>query len=137
MILLDTNVILALLSPEERERRRVLEQWSRIRKQRLVLVSPVVIEVTHFLHKAYQLSAFSELMDQIGVEYLPSENVVAWPDVVQWMMQYQQHEPDYADAHLVLLSAAIDKAKVWTNDSEFRTIWRRPDGSPVPLAIKG
>jgi hypothetical protein len=38
---------------------------------------------------------------------------------------------------LVLLSAAVTTAKVWTNDKEFRTIWRRPDGSAVPLTMKG
>jgi hypothetical protein len=26
------------------------------------------------------------------------------------------------------------RARVWTFDREFRTIWRRPDGRPIPLA---
>ena len=41
---------------------------------------------------------------------------------------------------LVSASAVLcgrDKAlKVWTYDGEFRTTWRRPDGTAIPLATK-
>jgi hypothetical protein len=35
------------------------------------------------------------------------------------------------------VSDSHDKAlKVWTYDTEFRTTWRRPDGTAIPLAIR-
>jgi hypothetical protein len=31
------------------------------------------------------------------------------------------------------LIALVDK--LWTYDSEFRVVWRRPDGSRIPMAV--
>ena len=39
---------------------------------------------------------------------------------------YADHEPDWADACLAVLSGRDHDLKVWTYDREFRTTWRRP-----------
>jgi hypothetical protein len=57
-------------------------------------------------------------------------------DVFDWLVKYADHEPDWADAWLAVLSGRDARARVWTYDREFRSIWRRPDGSAIPLAIK-
>lgn len=54
----------------------------------------------------------------------------------EWLTKYAEREPDWADACLAVLSGRDSKLKVWTYDSEFRTIWRRPDGSAIPMAVK-
>ena len=39
-----------------------------------------------------------------------------------------------ADAYLAVVSGKRKGSKVWTYDREFRTTWRRPDGTRIPLA---
>ena len=60
---------------------------------------------------------------------------VVWLDVLDWLAQYSDHEPDFADGHLAVVSAIERRFKVWTYDSEFRTTWRRADGTRIPLAL--
>jgi len=57
-------------------------------------------------------------------------------DVLLWLRRYKDHRPDFTDAYLVNATLLDRKLSVWTYDSEFSTIWRRPDGSAVPLAVK-
>jgi hypothetical protein len=52
------------------------------------------------------------------------------------MKRYADHTPDYADACLCIMTHREPKAQVWTYDSEFTNIWRRPDGSAVPMAVR-
>ena len=54
----------------------------------------------------------------------------------RWLDRYAEHEPDWADGYLAVVSSRERKAKVWTYDSEFRTTWRRLDGTRIPLAVR-
>jgi predicted nucleic acid-binding protein len=58
---------------------------------------------------------------------------LAW--IFAWLERYQEHRPDFADAVLVHLLATHKRAKVWTFDREFSTIWgmssRVLDGASV------
>jgi hypothetical protein len=56
-------------------------------------------------------------------------------DVLLWLERYEEHEPDFADGELVVLSARDRSARVWTHDREFRSVWRRTDGGPVKLLV--
>ena len=51
--------------------------------------------------------------------------------------RYEEHEPDWTDAYLAVLSGREPRASVWSYDREFAAIWRRPDGKPLPLAVPG
>jgi len=55
---------------------------------------------------------------------------------LDWLDRYADHSPDFADAVLAVLSGERRDISVWSYDSEFRTIWRRPDGSRIPLAVR-
>jgi predicted nucleic acid-binding protein len=55
--------------------------------------------------------------------------------VFKWLDRYAEHEPDWADGVLFVAAGVEKRAKVWTYDREFRTTWRRLDGSRVPLAV--
>ena len=59
-----------------------------------------------------------------------------WLDVLLWLATYADHEPDWADGCLAVLSERDRELKVWTYDREFRTTWRRPNGTAIPLAVR-
>ncbi len=56
--------------------------------------------------------------------------------VFDWIEKYADHEPDWADGYIAALCGRDRTLKVWTYDKEFRTTWRRPDGSAIPLAVR-
>ena len=45
-------------------------------------------------------------------------------------------DPDFADAWLAVLSGMDAKIQIWTYDKGFAKIWRRPDGTLIPLAVE-
>jgi hypothetical protein len=45
-------------------------------------------------------------------------------DVFEWL------------ANLAVQRGCDKHPKIWTYDREFRTTWRRPDGTALPLAIR-
>ena len=51
------------------------------------------------------------------------------------MHDYQDHEPDCADAYLAVVAGRDRRFRVWTYDRESRTTWRCPDGRVIPLAL--
>lgn len=53
----------------------------------------------------------------------------------QWLAKYADHDPDWADGCLAVFSGRDKSLKVWTCDREFRTTWRRPNGTTIPLAV--
>ena len=55
-------------------------------------------------------------------------------EVLDWLTKYADHEPDWADACLAVLSGRQKNLKVWTYDREFRTTLRRPNGVAVASA---
>src|SRR2546426_12720786 len=59
-----------------------------------------------------------------------------WNEIFDWLDKYREHEPDWADGYLAVLCSRNRKYKVWTYDIEFRTLWRRTNGSAIPLAIR-
>jgi hypothetical protein len=56
-------------------------------------------------------------------------------DVLDWLARYAEHAPDFADGYLAVVSGVERRWKVWTYEREFRTIWRRTDGTWIPLAV--
>jgi hypothetical protein len=47
----------------------------------------------------------------------------------------RSHDPDWTDAYLAVVAGTDPRFKVWTYDREFRTTWRRRDGTVIPLAM--
>ena len=69
------------------------------------------------------------------VAYRSEDETRLWLEVFDWLLRYQDHEPDWADGYLAVVSAKEKGSRLWTYDGEFRTTWRRPDGTRVPLAV--
>lgn len=79
----------------------------------------------------------ADLLAELNVQPCPEPaGGHQWAQVLDWMLHWAEHWPDWADAQLVVLSAANRRYRIWTYDREFHVLWRRPDGSPVPLAIR-
>ena len=57
-------------------------------------------------------------------------------EVLDWLTKYADHEPDWADACLAILIGRHKNLKVRTYDRKFRTTWRRPNGTAIPLAVR-
>jgi hypothetical protein len=58
-------------------------------------------------------------------------------EVFEWLDRYADHEPDWADGYLAVISGHERRWKVWTYDREFRDVWRRPNGTRIPLVAAG
>lgn len=136
MILLDTNVILALLDPADENHADAKRQAPEMYQQGLILVLPVLAELTHFLRKPYLYDRLQDIINALAVRFEPTETLIDQPAIVQWLRRYARHKPDYADAYLVALTLKRPRWRVWSFDHEFATIWRRSDGSAVPMALK-
>ena len=72
----------------------------------------------------------------LDVEPVPTYlDAVFWADALEWLERYADHEPDWADACLAVFSGRDRHTRIWTCDREFRTIWRRPNGTAIPMAV--
>lgn len=92
-------------------------------------------ECLHLLARPDQRERLARLVGTYGVQPLAIE---AEPElhtrVHGWLARYAEHEPDWTDGVLAVATSLLHGARVWTYDSEFWTIWRREDGSRIPLA---
>lgn len=93
----------------------------------------VLAEACFLLPQGYLRQRLRFLFEKLGVELIEFP-ASWWSDVFDWLDRYEEHEPDLADAQLVVACSRQLEYRVWTYDREFRTIWRRSDGSRIPLA---
>lgn len=130
MILLDTNALVALVDERDALRARAQRDLRRLRKGPFALTTAVLAETLFFLEQSFERRRLRFLLDALGIAAAPplDRNLV-----LDWMQRYEEHSPDWADAELVVLSQARSR-RVWTYDREFTTVWRRSDGTGVPLA---
>lgn len=136
MIFVDSNVLVALVDPRDALRSKAAADLSALRVKPLLLTWPVLTESLHFLKTAPARFALEKVIAGFSLRLADERLTPSMQDVLTWMRRYADHRPDFTDAYLVNASLLDKGAKVWTYDSEFRTIWRRPDGSMVPMAVK-
>ena len=136
MILLDTGPLVALCDPRDALNRVALRDLGRLGGATLVLCLPVLAEVCFLLPHAVQRQRVRRFLEEFPVvtDRIDDERAM-WFEVLGWLARYAEHEPDLADAWLAVLSGKQPDDRVWTYDREFRTIWRRPDGRRIPLAV--
>jgi predicted nucleic acid-binding protein len=97
----------------------------------------VLTETCFHLPYRSQRQRLRALLDDLAVQPVPTTNESGfWLDVLDWLTKYADHEPDWADGCLAVLSGRDKDAKVWTYDKQFRTTWRRPNGTVIPLAVR-
>lgn len=135
MILLDTGPVVALCDPRAALNRRALRDLNRLAREPLALCVPVLTEACFLLSHRAQRERLRRFLAEFSVAaYRSEDESQLWLEVLDWLIRYQEHDPDWADGYLTVISARERGWRVWTYDREFRTIWRRPDGTRVPLA---
>jgi predicted nucleic acid-binding protein len=88
----------------------------------------------HLPHRS-QRQRLGGLLRELDIEPIPTDRDAAfWSDAMDWLGNYAEHEPDWADACVAVLSGRDRRMRIWTYDREFKTVWRRPNGTVIPLA---
>jgi predicted nucleic acid-binding protein len=138
VILIDTGPLVALTDPRDALHARALADLDRIKRGEIFYTClPALTEACFHLPGLAQRQRLRLWMSELSISPLDAgDEETLWDAVFQWMAKYAEHSPDFADAWLAVLCSADRRLSVWTYDSEFSTIWRRADGTPIPLALE-
>jgi predicted nucleic acid-binding protein len=137
MILIDTTALVALCDPRDSLNKAALKHLKVLARSQFAICEPVLAEVCFHLSTSSQRSRLQGTLEALDVSPASvGDPESLWTDVFNWLNKYADHEPDWADGYLAVLCGRDRKHKVWTYDAEFRTIWRRPDGSAIPMAVR-
>ena len=138
MILIDTTPLVALCDARDSRHRVALKDLEALASARLGVCEAVLMEACFHLPSGAQRHRLRAALDQLHIAALPrTDDRGFWYDVLDWLSKYADHEPDWADGCLAVLSGRDASLKVWTYDREFRKTWRRPDGTAIPMAVGG
>jgi uncharacterized protein len=138
VILLDTGPLVALSDPRDALHSRAVRDLDRLARHPLAACSVVLTEACFLLAHPVQRERLRRLVAELPVRPVTiADEGAVWEDAFRWMRRYAEHDPDWADAYLAVLSGRERRARVWTYDGEFRTTWRRLDGGRIPLAVRG
>ena len=135
MIWVDTGPLVALCNERDAQHRRALRELDALPHIERGVCLPVLTEALFLLSTGYLRKRLELLFEEGIFELYPlreSEHRVA--ECFQWLEDYREHAPDFADAYLIVASSAEAASRVWTFDREFATVWRMPNGRPVRLA---
>lgn len=136
MILVDTAPLVALCDPTDGLHATAVRDLHRLRRMSLVVCAPVFTETCFHLARAAQRQRLRRLVTEFSMRpYTSDHEGELWLDVLDWLARYAEHTPDFADGYLAVVSGIERRFKIWTYDGEFRTTWRRPDGTRIPLAV--
>lgn len=135
MILIDTTPLVALCDPRDALHHRALSDLGRVRREPLAVCESVLTEACFLLPHAIQRQRLARLLAELPVLNIGDDIGDSWSAVFAWLDKYADHDPDWADGMLVVLTERVEGAKVWTYDAEFWTTWRNTRGKRVPLFI--
>jgi len=137
MILIAATPLVALCDACDDKHRIAVDDLDSLIACEFRVCDAVLTEACFHLPHRTQRLRLQTLLDDLGMQPVTATNDSGfWQDVFGWLAKYADHEPDWADACLAVLSGRHPDAKVWTYDREFRTTWRRPSGTTIPLAVK-
>jgi hypothetical protein len=108
-----------------------------MRAEEFAICDAVLTEACFHLPHQSQRRRLRVALDELNVHAVPaSSGPEFWLQAFDWLDKYAEHESDWADACLAILSGHDPSLRIWTYDRECRTTWRRPNGSVIPLAVK-
>ena len=138
MILIDTGVLVALCDPRDSLHKTALRHLNALAQSQFSVCEAVLSEACFHLPAGSQRQRLKRTLEELEVQMVRGDDAPSlWREVFDWLDKYSDHDPDWADGYLAVLSGHDLKCKIWTYDSEFRKIWRRPNGSPIPMAVSG
>ena len=137
MILVDTTPLVALCDARDAKHRTAVTQLASLADEELAICDAVLTETCFHLPHRMQRQRLRALLHDLRIQPLPvGYDGAFWLEALDWLVKYADHEPDWADACLAVLSGREKSLRIWTYDKEFRTTWRRPDGTAIPLAVR-
>lgn len=137
MILIDTAPLVALCDARDEKHGVAVKHLESLSASEFAVCEAVLTETCFHLPYRSQRQRLRVLLDDLDVQPVPVPNEAGfWLEVFDWLVKYADHQPDWADGCLAVLSGRDKEAKVWTYDREFRTTWRRPNGTLIPLAVR-
>ncbi len=136
MILIDTTPLVALCDARDSKHQTAVTHLASLARHEFAVCEAVLTEACFHLPHTSQRQRLKALLNALRVQPLPVlHEHTFWVEVLDWLARYADHEPDWADGCLAVLSGRDKDLKVWTYDREFRTTWRRPNGTVIPLAV--
>lgn len=137
LILVDTNALVALVDARDALHERARNDLKGLDGSAFATCEAVLSETCFRLPNRTQRERLRAVLDELMVAAAPSSSSQEYVDAVfDWLVKYAEHEPDWTDGCLAVLSAQDASARVWTYDRKFRTTWRRPNGTRIPLAVR-
>lgn len=136
MILVDTGPLVAVCDPRDAKHRDAVRHLESLAAQDFLVCDAVLTEACFHLPHRAQRQRLHAILHELSMKAVSiADDGELWPAVFDWLIKYSDHEPDWADGCLAVLSGHDKMLRVWTYDREFRTTWRRPNGSVIPLAV--
>jgi predicted nucleic acid-binding protein len=137
MILIDTTPLVALCDTRDSLHRTAWRHLVGLSRETFAVCDPALTEACFHLPHHRQRLRLRRLLEELNVSMLTAgDDLSVWSTVFDWIEKYADHEPDWADGYIAVLCGRDRTLKVWTYDKEFRTTWRRLDGSVMPLAVR-
>jgi len=137
VILVDTGPLVALCDPHDSLHKAAVAHLRTLAKRDFCTCDAVLTEACFHLPHDSQRKRLRALLQDLTVGIVPvTQDHRFVLDVFAWLEKYQEHEPDWADGCIAALSERDTAIKVWTYDREFRTTWRRPNGTAIPMAVR-
>jgi predicted nucleic acid-binding protein len=137
VILIDTGPLVALCDARDARHRVALRHLEALADKPLGTCDAVLTEACFHLPHRAQRQRLAALLRELNIDPTPAvQDSRFWSDVLDWLAKYADHEPDWADACLAVSSGGDEQIRVWTYDREFRTTWRRPNGTAIPLTVR-
>ena len=137
MILIDTTPLVAVCDARDSRHRIALKHLESLAPDEFAVCDAVLTEACFHLPHRNQRLRLRALLGDLSMQPIPAMyEHDFFLEVLDWLTKYADHEPDWADASLAVLSGRDKNLKVWTYDREFRTTWRRPNGTVIPLAVR-
>jgi predicted nucleic acid-binding protein len=129
--------LVALCDRRDAKHPTAVRDLASMRAEEFAICDAVLAETCFYLPHQSQRRRLRLMLDELNVQAVPASNGPEfWLQAFDWLDKYAEHEPDWADACLAILSGHNRGFRIWTYDREFRTTWRRPNGSAIPLAVK-
>jgi predicted nucleic acid-binding protein len=136
VILIDTGPLVALCDARDAKHGVAVRQLESVASNPFVTCDAVLTEACFHLPHRGQRLRLNALLQELDVNHLPAiVDPEFWSDAFAWLAKHSEHEPDWADACLAVLSGRDRQIRIWTYDREFRTTWRRPNGTRIPVAL--
>jgi predicted nucleic acid-binding protein len=137
LILIDTTPLVALCDSRDSQHQTAVRHLESLAADDFGVCDAVLTEACFHLPYRSQRERLRDLLHRLGVQPLPvTQERTFWLDVFDWLAKYADQDPDWADGCVAVLSGRDKALRVWTYDREFRTTWRRPNGTAIPLATR-